>query len=82
MRSVITLIPSPIARYAISCAWMSVGKPGYGCVVISIGLIRRDALTKIVPFWRSIFTPDLFQAIDDRDQVIEVAVLQLEFAVG
>ena len=82
MRSVITLMPSPRHSSAMSWACRSVGKPGYGWVVISTGLSRAAALTKIVPFCALDLHADFFEAIDDRDQVVEVAVLELQLAVG
>ena len=39
MFSVITLIPSVVESSAHICACMSVGKPGYGSVINSSGLV-------------------------------------------
>ena len=57
MRSVMTLMPSPRQSRAMSWACRSVGKPGYGWVVISTAVQAAGGVTKIVPFCRSIFTP-------------------------
>lgn len=55
--SVTTLFPSARHNRAINWACKSVGKPGNGCVVTSIGSSRRADETVTTSSPRSTFTP-------------------------
>ena len=55
--SVTTPVPSEMAIIAMNWACMSVGKPGYGIVLMSTDFVRRSHVTRMPLTSSSIVTP-------------------------
>ena len=72
--SVMMLLPSARHSRAMNWACRSVGKPGYGWVVTSVGSRRRAEETTTPPLSCSTITPISRELVDDGHQVVQPAV--------